>query len=172
MIEDLLEERGWEAALYPGGGHRFYAFGKEGLGLFVRPDKDDRFWTVYAGDAIAGSLIRVTSFEPAVVEIDFCERIAPLAAWRAAGEWTEATPPPGASELGEKVRAIAEELVTPDPDATAVELRRLAAAYLARADELDRLKLERQVRGSRNARAAEERQRLAQTARADNQPAA
>jgi hypothetical protein len=153
-IETLFEERGWQDAAYSGGGYPFYAWGKDGLGLLIRPDEDSRFWTVLAGDPISGALIRITSFEAAVVAIDFCDRITPLVDWRKASGWADDGAPADARELSEKVHAIAVEVSTPDPHATPRELRRRPATLLARADELS-------LRFNALMRSAEARQRNA-----------
>ena len=78
LIETMFEERGWEDALYPG--INVYAWRKDGGGLLIEPDKDDRWFTILAGEPTAGEpLVRITQFDDAAAAMDFCDRIAPLA---------------------------------------------------------------------------------------------
>ena len=106
LVETMFEERGWEDALYPR--INVYAWRKDGGGLLIEPDKDDRWFTILAGEPNAGEpLVRITQFDDADAAMDFCDRIAPLAEWHKAPEWLSTGCSP---ELGRQMHEIAVEL--------------------------------------------------------------
>ena len=113
MIETMFEERGWEDILYPrslpdGSRDPVYAWRKDGTGLLIRPDQDDRWFTVLASDPSAGErLIRLTSFDDVTAAMDFCDRIAPLAEWHKGPEWLSTGCSP---DLDKRMHEIALEL--------------------------------------------------------------
>ena len=74
----------------------------------IEPDKDDRWFTILAGEPTAGDqLVRITQFDDAAAAMDFCDRIAPLAEWHKAPEWLSTGCPP---ELDRQMHEIAVEL--------------------------------------------------------------
>jgi hypothetical protein len=96
----LFEGHGWDEIYSRNAG----GWTKDGLWINRRRDGG---WHVCAGSA--HGVKRITSFETPSDAILFCERIAALAEWRNAGEWTEATGPDRAA-LGQAMHQIALEI--------------------------------------------------------------
>jgi hypothetical protein len=99
--EKLFEDRGWRDIHYRPN-NLFVWRNPDCLGLMIdAADTSGKKFVIFAGDPLR-KVGRLTEFDDADAAITFCERVAPLADWPQAGDWSAS--PAG---LDEQVHQIA-----------------------------------------------------------------